>query len=193
MPAEPSMDLPMRRFHETVDMEKLEYFLSENEKYETFIAALHNPAYVTQSFARIARKCGITLHELQEIYSNGNRQLGLLRLSTELPQIMEDVANDAKNRQVVCPRCDGYKLVPVRGKPDESRECPICMGDGTVRALGDKHARDLVFETMKLTNQGGPMVAINQNFGSSHLDQSMESMLKLTQSVTLGERNDPDE
>lgn len=192
MPVDPILDLPMKRFYEGVDMDKLKFFLSENgDKFETLLAALQDPAFVTLSFAAIARKCRVTLHDLQLLYSDGMRQLGLLQMSTVLPQVMMDVASDALSRQVVCPRCDGLKISVIRNKDGQitdERPCPACKGEGEVRVTGDKHARDLVFESMKLTNQGGPLVAIQQNIGSA-LDSSMESMMKLTQSITIGKKD----
>jgi hypothetical protein len=195
MPPEPHLDVPMRRFWDGVEHDKLELILGEQDKYSTFIAALHDPAYSGLTFPTICRKFGVTLHELQSIYTDGMRQMSLLQLSSSLPRIMEDVAEDAKSKQVVCPRCDGEKvLIEVverdeKGKPKKIKErsCPVCEGAGKVRQSGDKHARDLVFESMKLTGQKGPLVAINQQFNNdSNLDASMERMMKITQQITVG-------
>jgi len=65
-----------------------------------------------------------------------------------LPQIMADVTNNALNRDVVCPRCDGLKN--VRDGEAESRVCPVCKGEGQVRVPGDPHAIELVFEALAL-------------------------------------------
>lgn len=197
LPDRPSLDLPMQRFAETVDRDALSLFLSQNEKYTGFLSALHDPAYARLSFAKLCRDFHISLHELQTLYTDGQRQLGLLRMSSALPQIMEDVGEDAKSRQIVCPRCDGYKTLTIilerddAGKPikTEERTCPVCKGIGEIRQVGDKHARDLVFETAKLTGQKGPMVAIQNNFGAgSTLDAKMEGMLKMTQTIVMGEQ-----
>lgn len=187
MTTKPRQDKPMKRFIENVDVEKLEAFLGNEEKYRTLVAALHDPAYAQCGFAWIARKCGVTLAELQAIYTDGMRQIGMLRMSTALPEVMGDVVEDARSKKVVCPRCDGFKVGPVKGGGE--RECPVCAGTGEVTQIGDKHARDLVFETMKLTGQGGPLVAIQQNFGQSGLDDRMEHMLRVTQTLTLGAKS----
>lgn len=142
---------------------------------------LSDPAYAHVSFATLARKANIALQELQEIYTNGMRHIGLLKMATSLPDIMGDVAEDAKTTMEVCPRCDGFKIVPA---PDnQTRDCPLCKGKGEIRRTGDKHARDLVFESAKLIKQSGPMFAIQQNFGQ--MDTRMESMLKKTRQIVL--------
>jgi len=97
---------------------------------------------------------------------------------------MAHVAEDAKSKNVVCPRCDGMKIART---PDGSeRSCPVCRGKGEIQTPGDKHARDIMFETMKLTSQSGPMVAIQQNFSGG--DDSMEAMFKSTQQITIGKK-----
>lgn len=193
MTQEPALDIPMRRFRENIDPDKLELFLNQHEKYQTFIASLHDPAYSKLTFAIICRKFGVSLHELQTLYTDGMRHLGLLEMAANLPQVMVDVSEDAKSRMVSCPRCDGEGVVWF-GMEDkqQSKPCPQCKGVKEVRVSGDKHARDLMFESMKLTGQRGPLVAIQQNFGdASGLDAKMEGMLKLTQGITMGEKKDP--
>lgn len=196
MHEEPSLDLPMKRFRENIDPDKLELFLGEHEKYLPFIAALHDPAFAKLSFASICRRFNVSLHELQSLYTDGMRHMGLLEMSANLPQIMVDVSEDAKSKMELCSRCDGLKVLTEIERDGDGkvvsrteRECPVCEGVGKVKVTGDKHARDLVFESMKLTGQKGPMVAIQQNFGSGNgLDAKMEGMLKLTQGITVGER-----
>jgi hypothetical protein len=140
------------------------------------------------------RKFNISLHEAQCLYTDHMRYQGLLRMSSQVPQVMADVAEDAKSRMRVCPRCDGEKVVEsTRGNKRGRRVCPDCKGTGEVRVIGDKHARDLVFESMKLTGQKGPLVAINQDFGSRDvdptLDPRMETLLKMSQAITMGRPN----
>src|SRR5262249_54480225 len=77
------------------------------------------------------------------------------------------------------------------------KKCPECKGSGEVRMSGDKHARDLVFESMKLTGQKSPLVAMQQNFVSGGsdmmLDNNMEKLLSLTAALTMGRRSiEPD-
>lgn len=196
VPMDPTRDLPMTRFMKNIDMDCLVAFMEFNEKYEYFIRDLVNPHYPGRkvSFNTLCRRHNISLHEMQVLYTDGMRQLGLLQISTHLPKIMQDVGEDAESRLVSCGRCDGQKTL-VENELDEdgkivgttSRPCPTCEGVGKVRQVGDKQSRDLVFESMKLTKQGGPMVAIQQNFGNSAdgLDVKMEGLMKATQGIVM--------
>jgi hypothetical protein len=188
----PNHDLPVRRFFETVDLEKLDMFLEGNDKYMNFAAALRSAEYAHLTYAKIMEKFGITLHELNSLYRDGSRSIGLFAMSNHLPKIMEDVSVDAESKDIICPRCEGDKSIYVLDSKDP-KNCPQCNGTGNIRQVGDKHARDLVFESMGLTSQRGPMVAIQQNFaskGAAGLNSSMEDMLRLTQTITMGERKD---
>jgi len=193
IPDKPHRDIPALRFWNEIDLERFESALSGNDKYATFLRALHDPHYSRCSFPTLLRKFNISLHEAQSLYADHMRQMGLLEISNHLPEIMSDVAEDARTHMQACPRCDGEKFVASTGDNRKAlKPCPNCEGSGTVRVIGDKHARDLVFESMKLTRQRGPLVAIQQNIGAAGdgLDARLESVLKLTQAIVMGERND---
>ena len=182
----PAFDMPALRFWEFVDRDEIEVaMLDHPEKFEHFLAMLHEPAYARCSVPYIMRKANVSLHELQVLYTDHKRQLGLMKMSCDLPQVMADVTEDAKSKLGLCPRCDGTKVV---GKGKKERPCPLCEGVGQVKTIGDKHARDLVFESMGLVKQpGGPLIAIQQNIGAvGGLDARIEDLLKLTQSITMG-------
>lgn len=180
-------DSAMKRFEEHVDRENLLEFLADNEgsgeKFRMMAAMMLDPAYARMRLATIARKCRISLAELQQVYTDGMRHIGMLQMATALPQVMADVAEDALSKTQVCPRCDGLAAT------DSDVDCPICEGKGQIRVAGDKHARDLVFEAMKLTKNGGPLVAVTQNFGRSAAEEKMESMLKMTQTIVMGKES----
>ena len=191
-PEESHRDIPALRFWHNIDRDAFEFALSDNDKYATFLRALHDPNYSRCSFPKLLRKFNISLHEAQCLYTDHMRHLGLLRMSNHLPQIMEDVAVDALSHMQACPRCDGEKVVEsMRGDRKIRRMCPGCKGSGEVRVIGDKHARELVFESMKLIRQReGPLVAIQQNFDAGDgLNESLETLLKRTQAITMGFRN----
>jgi hypothetical protein len=192
-PDESHRDIPARRFWNTIDREEFELALTSNDKYDAFLRALHDPHYSRCSFPTLLRKFNISLHEAQMLYTDHMRQWGLLEISNQLPEIMSDVAEDARTHMQACPRCDGEKFVEsTRDHRKVLKPCPNCTGSGTVRVIGDKHARDLVFESMKLTRQRGPLVAIQQNISppGAGLDASLESLLKMTQAIVMGERSD---
>lgn len=182
MAGEARKDDAMCRFAENIDMASFQMILgeSEDEKLQTFLILMHDPAYARYGFSTLARKCRLTLQRLQEVYTDGMRHLGLLRMASHLPQVMEDVAIDAENTLTTCPRCDGLMVTPFG--ENGTRPCPQCEGTGKVKHMGDKHARDLMFETAKLTGQKGPLLAIQQIFGG---DARMETMLKKTRAIVL--------
>ena len=198
VPENPTRDLPMTLFWQNIDKEALVLFLSEHDKYLDFVRALHDPTQAHASYNLLCRRYGVTLHELNSVYTDGNRLLGLMLMSTQIPDLMGEVMGDSRNSTQVCPRCDGLKTLTNVERDGEgnitnttSRDCPVCKGVGDIKQIGDKDARHLVFESMKLTGQKGPLVAIQQNFGNDpSLDSKMESLLKMTQSITLGDKKD---
>lgn len=195
IPDSPALDIPVKQFYSSINQEVLELALGEHDKYAGFLASLHSPDYTRHSFAAKMRAFNITLHELNILYQDTNRNIGLFGMADKLPKIMEDVAEDAQSRQVSCPRCDGEGELPT-GEDEEGiptfKICPECSGTRKIRQVGDKHSRDLVFESMKLTGVKGPMVAIQQNFGAgvggAGLDSGLEETLRMTQTITMGER-----
>jgi hypothetical protein len=182
-PEHANRDIPAVRFWDKVDRDAFESALSGNDKYATFLQALHDPQYSRCSFPALLRKFNISLHEAQTLYSDHMRHMGLLAMSSQLPAIMADVAEDAKDTMETCPRCDGLKTVPYG--QTETRKCPACKGTGETRSMGNEHARELVFESMKLIRQRGPLVAIAQNIAIDGLDGRMESLLNRTRSIVL--------
>lgn len=204
LPDNPSADEPMKRFKASIDMDVFHAALGEHDKYDRFIAALQDPENKRYSFMRIARECHVTLHEMQVVYTDYVRHMALLQglgyMAKELPKVMEDQTENAKNRFVVCPRCDGKKKIEEIERSDKgdikkrtTRDCPVCGGIGQVTAFADKSAVDNVLEVMKLKGQKVPLVAIqNINNGSEGgtLDVRMDKLLQLTSNISMGRRNE---
>ena len=186
-----SDDIPIRRFRDAVNFPALLDVLETNEKYDAIIVELKKSTGKSR-LPSLCRKHGVTLHELQMLYTDHMRHLGLLGAANNLPRIIEDVASDALNKLVLCGRCEGSGELITYEEDDEGekvevsrRACPTCEGVGRIVEMGDKHARELVFESMKLTGQKAPLVAIQQNIGGNGLDAAMEQTLKMTQGITL--------
>src|SRR5262245_22907190 len=142
--------------------------------------ALHDDAYRSTSPGTLCRKFGISLRDLVDVWSEYNRLLGIMYTSTHLRQIMEDVTNNALSRDDVCPRCDGLKN--VRDREAETRICPVCKGEGSVRVPGDPHSIQLVLEVMGLIGRKGPAIRIEQNVRF----EAMEEMLRIGQKPQTG-------
>src|SRR5262245_45386740 len=197
-PDQSHRDIPALRFWDTIDREQFELALSDhdnNDKYATFLQALSDPTYARCSFPTLLRKFNISLHEAQSIYTDHMRHMALLQMSSQLPEVMADVTDDAKSHMRTCPRCDGEKVVEfTRAKKRVRKKCPECKGQGEIRVIGDEHARDLVFESMKLIRKQGPLLTMQQNFVTGGydptLDPNMENLLKLTSTIVIGRRPD---
>lgn len=155
-----------------------------------FLQLWRDPKLVRKQPGEIAEMAGLTLAAFQRLWSDHNLQKGLIRLSSHTPQVLEDVAIDAKSKWDVCPKCDGAgELTEQKIEQDENGEvkvaltrvCPKCEGQKKVRVAGDKDARNLVFETLKLTGQRGPLVALQQNFGAPEtISERVAAVEKLT-------------
>jgi hypothetical protein len=176
----------LRRFSESIQKDNLLAFLQDKEdlRFQTLFGMMVDPAYQRHSFYKLCRKAGISLLEISQIYVDGQRHLGLIQMMEDLPQIMKDVASDAKNATQPCPRCDAFGVLNyIKDEKREKRTCPLCHGAKEIKLSGDRHARELLFETAKLTHQGNLplMVQTNVNIGDSRI----EAMLKKTRSIIL--------
>lgn len=185
LPVIVSKDLPMRRFIENVDEGEFERALEAQSepKFALFLSARADPAYRGQSFAALCKKFGITLQDVDELWRNHQLHTGMIQMMNHVPRILQDVAEDSKSKDQMCPKCEGLKTISD-GEPPKVRNCPLCKGIGEVRVAGDKNSRDLVFESIGLIGKKSPMFAIQQNFG---LDSGLEEILMNTQRVISGE------
>lgn len=181
-------DLAMKRFIENVPDDEFTKALeaAEDPKIALVLKMHADPAYWNESFASLCRRANVSLRDVDDLWRNHQLHRGMVRMMTHVPEILEDVAVDAKSREVVCHRCCGEtKITDDDGK---QRPCPVCNETGRVRQVGDKNARDLVFESLSLTGKRAPMVAIQQNFG---LDAQLEDVLMSTQKMITGSNDEP--
>src|SRR5215510_11418200 len=174
MPVRADRDRLMKLLFECVrrpDFDDVLQF-SGDQRFFRLYDALHDDAYRNTSPGTLCRRFGISLRDLVDVWMEYNRLMGLMYTATQLPQIMEDVTNNALSRDVVCPRCDG--LTNVRDGEAESRICPVCKGEGRVRVPGDPHAIQLVFEALGLIGGKQTAIRIEQNVRV----ESLEEMLR---------------
>ncbi len=182
MPRQASQDLDMRAFVDSVKElglgEEFHECLADQEeqKFKTLRALMFDVRYRHLSFAAKCRQSRVTLTDLNNIWKDYNLQKGMIRMATHTPQVMEDVAVDAKSRIVACVKCQGLGVIGEAG----NQPCPDCFGEGKIRVAGDSESRKLMFETMGLAGKKGPMVAIQQNFGSG---ESLESLVGTAQKL----------
>jgi hypothetical protein len=187
LPANPNKDQPLRDFVGNVDMAVVQQALVEtgDEKALALASMMMNPTE-RRSFPTLCRAAGVTLQQLNELWRKHNLALGMVKMASRLPKVMEDTAQDAESRYSLCPRCDGLGTVTRAVKDnggnlaEVDEECPQCHGAREVRVPGDSKARDLTFETMGLTGKTAPMLAQQFIIGG---DESFEGLIGAAQKV----------
>lgn len=196
-------DMPMHRFFERVPRPDLEasLALSTEKRYTEFLRIMNHPKVVSEgwSMTRIAKWCGLTLVDLTKFWRDSRMQQAMLTVSEAIPAVMQDIAADARNRPMPCPRCDGYgTLLDARANnPDYPvafedtpaaasydgqtfsnskeplRACPECNGNGHVTARGDSEARKILLEAGGVTGKRAPVI-MNQH---NHFPGSVENFV----------------
>lgn len=179
------IDMPMVNFTKALDQNALKNALAaypEDSRYRQLLELMLTPYQGSQpTLSTLCRKVNVSLTDLMNLMKDYHVAEGTIRMMQQLPQVMEDVGEDAKSQMKPCPRCDGEGTLKEERATEDgvhlTKQCPECKGKGEQRVTGDKHARDLMFETAKLTNQRGPLVAqqFNTNIGpQSGLKQIMQ-------------------
>jgi len=187
LPKVASQDQPLKDFIGNVDSSVIQQALVEtgDDKAIALATMMMNPTE-RRSFPTLCRACGVTLQQLNELWRKHNLALGMVKMASRLPKVMEDTAQDAESRYSLCPRCDGLGTVTRAIKDDSGNlrevdeECPQCHGAREVRTPGDAKARDLTFETMGLTGKTAPMLAQQFIIGG---DESFEGLIGAAQKV----------
>jgi hypothetical protein len=194
----PYTDKVFRRLEASVPREELERAMdaAPDERAQQLLMRLMDPAFRKHSLPKLAKDVGLTYPQVLHYIQRYRLDEGLLKMSAHVPQVLEDVAIDSKSKEVTCPNCEGSKVVAVteivedpdtkkkvvlQKLDDEGRgvwkKCLVCDGAGTIRQVGDTDSRKLLFETMKLTGNRGPLVAIQQNMGGAPtMEDSMASV-----------------
>jgi hypothetical protein len=193
----PYTDKVFRRLEASVPREELERAMdaAPDERAQQLLMRLMDPAFRKHSLPKLAKDVGLTYPQVLHYIQRYRLDEGLLKMSAHVPQVLEDVAIDSKSKEVTCPNCEGTTQVAViekvedeKGKPilrqkldDDAqlmwKKCLVCDGAGTIRQVGDTDSRKLLFETMKLTGNRGPLVAIQQNMGGAPtMEDSMASV-----------------
>ncbi len=156
----------MKRFEKNVPrdevVEALSHHMEANPRVNQLVQMLLDPTYVNHAMGTLCSKVGLSLHEVMDYFRKTHMDVGLMRLYKHVPDVLEDVAEDAKRSIKTCWKCFGDGKVPKN--KEESAECPECGGKGKLMVKGDDNARKLVFEAAGLTGKTGPLVAQQFNF-----------------------------
>lgn len=197
----PRADKIFRRLESSVPREELIAAMDStpDERANQLMLRLLDPAFRKHSLPKLAKDVGLTYPQVLHYITKYRLDQGLLNMSAHVPKVMEDVAIDSKSKEVTCPNCEGSKVVAVteivedpdtkkkvvlQRLDDEGRgvwkKCLVCDGAGTIRQVGDADSRKLLFETLKLTGQRGPLVAIQNNAnGVGTMEEDVASARRL--------------
>lgn len=197
---QPNRDKAVARFVENIDYERLEAILAADPRHHTLLQMMRDPHIFargkgkTMSFAAVLRKSGTPLADIQRMYIDGSKQLGVLELANRFPAIAADIGEDAKSRDEACPACQGTGALPGTALAEASEaeldaaECKACKGSGAIRVMGDKHARDMVASLLGLGQKAGVtinnLLSQNANFGGGQ-DRIEDLLAKTAQVINV--------
>jgi hypothetical protein len=157
---------------------------SPDVRFREFLERIMAPRYKRNSLQAIAKACNIALLDFNEWVQKASTQRALAAAQVGSVRVANDMVEDAVSKTVTCDRCDGLSWVSAppglpnttpgyrrvnadASNPLYGRTCPKCSGGGTMRQIGDQHARDRILEISGLTKKGGG-VSITQNFGGAY-------------------------
>lgn len=193
------LDHAYNRFLEGISEPDLHQALAVDpkKKYQQALLMLTHPAYTRAlrrgsgkpgewSITAVLKKVGVTLPELMEVYGRYRTSQAVRIAMDRSPTIISHTADDAENRSVPCPRCDGFGTLDLDFSEEESskkrkasvRTCPECDGTGKVIKSGDNEARKLVLEVAGIAGKKGPMVDARSIHMNGQGSYSVESMIK---------------
>ena len=193
---QPNRDKAAKAFIETIDYRRLEMILAANSQYHLLLQRMRDPLGFAsgngwKSFAALLLKHDIPVAEIQKVYIDGSKQLGVLELANRFPAIAADIGDDARSRDESCPACQGTGSLIASAAANaadaelDAGQCPSCKGSGTIRVMGDKHARDMVVGILQLGPKSGVtinnLLSQNANFGGGN--DRIEDLLSKTAQV----------
>lgn len=172
---------------------------SSDKRVEAMYNMLYDPQFSDMSLATMARTCGLTFVELCDILKKHRVAEAHVQTANHLPEVMEGIAEDAKNTKEFCPKCQGTGTIvdatkpPTAADPDDPRSepqpmpitCPQCKGRGEIKKSGDLGARKLVLESMGMIGGRGPLLNINNNTLNVGEGDDLESVLALGKKKSL--------
>jgi len=133
-----------------------------------------DPDFKGKSLARIAEDHGLNFHMLSEEYTRLKKSEGFILAAHRIPEIMQQVAEDALNRWETCARCEGSGQVD---SPDGIVDCG-CV-DGKVYVAASIDHLKLMFDTFGLSSKGA---GVNVNLDLRKTD-AVESLADLAGSL----------
>lgn len=145
----------------------------EGSPARVLLELLYNPLSEGKPLAYLCEQAELSFEDLVDLCEKYHISMGRLAWAPHLPDVLTDVAVDAKSSINMCGKCYGTgRKHSVRVNQETGGEsvvqldlpCATCNATGHVRKSGDKQARLLLFEAWGLVGKAkGPLVAIQQN------------------------------
>jgi hypothetical protein len=155
---------------------------SDNLKAQKLFQLLDDGRYQTYGIKALAKRVGMTLPELCNLFREKYFMVTFLTFFQGVPDIAKGTVQDALPSLDVCPMCRGDKTI-TRG--ERVVPCPKCKATGEVRVAGDKEARRDVFKAVGIVKDS-PAVVNNQigNITVEGVDD-FESLMKSARSTPI--------
>ena len=161
--------------HKIGQIARIALAASPDPRFQAFLNIALSEKGKTMHLGTIAKMCDIGLVELQALWRDARINKAIDKAIDNLSDLTVDLIDDAKTIESTCPVCDGTGQIEREGKP--AKICPNCSGKGTVRAIGDKHARDKLLE-MTGAIKKEPPVQVNVDLRGQGLAASSDRLNK---------------
>lgn len=167
--------IPVSNFRTEIELDDLVSVLSIHAKSKPACSAMLDLLQFEENhtvpLARLCLEADLDWSEFVQLFKDFKLDSAAIIAHREFPDLMRDTMEDAKTKEVACPRCFGVGHVDaaevgLQNKLDGPVACPDCLGEKKIRRIGDRTARLIVFESLGQIKKRGPMVAINQQFVS---------------------------
>lgn len=111
---------------------------SPNPRVQSLCRMAADPIHKHTSFATLAENLALNYHDLAKEYKDIQRSMGYVRAAAHLPDLMEQVAIDAKSVWKTCKRCKGAKVITITPSPKEVKALKASEEYMQAIADGDK-------------------------------------------------------
>lgn len=180
--------------------------LSDSERMRFLAQRALDPAFDRTSFATLCGQFNVTYKQVADAYKIIKHSEGLLRASDHLPDLMEQVAVDAKSRSERCLPCNGTGKVldtvaDAKAKKEaEEREeehepitrtCVACKGEGKVYIPGEVERLKLVFDMIEPRVRAG--VNVNLDLRDTGKSEKLEELAGSVAGIVNGAVVDAEE
>ncbi len=141
----PRKDPIMKQLGENITQDEMvgSLYCSTDQRAVQLLQMMADPAYSRFTLAKLCERVGLTSMDLLNAFRNYQLLRGIIEMSRRAPEIMANVAEDARSRMETCKGCQGEGTV-------NTRRCPQCEGEGLTRVPGDHRSRKLLFQTLRL-------------------------------------------